>query len=201
MEVILIRHGKTKGNLEKRYIGKTDQALCPKGIEEIVVGKENGSYATVDKVFSSPMIRCKETAKLIYPNKEIVIVDDFRECNFGVFENKNYMDLKENQQYQVWIDSNGRLPFPKGEDMESFQRRCVAAFLELMEKLGKSKDKPRALACIVHGGTIMSIMSQLCQKESKKDYYDYMVENGEGYICKWKDNGLEYRKKIKRNSF
>ena len=28
MKIVLIRHGATKGNLEKRYIGRTDEDLC-----------------------------------------------------------------------------------------------------------------------------------------------------------------------------
>mgnify|MGYP000581579371 CR=1 FL=1 len=32
LEVLLLRHGQTQGNLEKRYIGKTDEPLSEKGI-------------------------------------------------------------------------------------------------------------------------------------------------------------------------
>ena len=35
MEIILIRHGKTKGNLEKRYIGVTDEPLTDEGAHEL----------------------------------------------------------------------------------------------------------------------------------------------------------------------
>ena len=38
MKIILIRHGKTPGNLEKRYVGRTDEGLSEIGIGEI---KEN----------------------------------------------------------------------------------------------------------------------------------------------------------------
>ena len=34
-QLILIRHGATAGNLEKRYIGRTDEALCPLGIHQV----------------------------------------------------------------------------------------------------------------------------------------------------------------------
>ena len=36
MKVILIRHGATLGNQEKRYIGITDEALCDAGIEKLL---------------------------------------------------------------------------------------------------------------------------------------------------------------------
>lgn len=36
MKLIFIRHGKTAGNLERRYIGRTDEPLCDEGIAEIL---------------------------------------------------------------------------------------------------------------------------------------------------------------------
>ena len=35
MEIVLIRHGATAGNIEKRYIGITDENLCDTGIVRI----------------------------------------------------------------------------------------------------------------------------------------------------------------------
>ena len=34
-EILFIRHGSTAGNLEKRYIGRTDEPLCEVGIAQI----------------------------------------------------------------------------------------------------------------------------------------------------------------------
>ena len=33
MEIMLIRHAMTAGNLQRRYVGSTDEGLCPEGIE------------------------------------------------------------------------------------------------------------------------------------------------------------------------
>ena len=61
--IFLIRHGATPGNLEGRYIGRTDEALSAAGREDIL----RHQYPPVDLVFTSPMRRCRETAALIYP--------------------------------------------------------------------------------------------------------------------------------------
>ena len=84
--ITLIRHGKTLGNLEKRYIGITDEPLSKQGVEEIVAG----NYPACDILFSSPLRRCKETAKIIYPAKEPIVIQELKETNFGRFEGKNY---------------------------------------------------------------------------------------------------------------
>ena len=75
----LIRHGITKGNLEKRFIGcRTDEPLCTQGIEEIKKLTDAKIYNDSVLVFSSPLKRCIETAKLIFPHKEINIIENFK---------------------------------------------------------------------------------------------------------------------------
>ena len=35
LKVTFIRHGKTFGNLQHRYVGRTDEELCDEGINEV----------------------------------------------------------------------------------------------------------------------------------------------------------------------
>lgn len=171
MKWVLIRHGKTQGNLEQRYIGcRTDEPLCAQGVAELRAKK----YPPVTHVFVSPMKRCIETAQLLYPNARIAVIDDFRECDFGEFENKNYAELNGRADYQAWIDSNGEMPFPGGESRSDFACRCVRAFDSINDLHGECS------AVIAHGGTIMAIMERYANPSG--NYYDYQVKNGEGFI-------------------
>lgn len=186
MKLALIRHGATAGNLEKRYIGRTDESLCIKGKEQLKMYLNYGMYPPVHRVFSSPLIRCIETADYIYPGKKIEISENLKECDFGVFEGKNYIELSGNCEYQHWIDSNGTAPFPKGEALEEFKQRSVAAFMDIIVQLQNNETDGNILAAafIVHGGTIMAVLSQLYGG----DYYDYHCKTGEGYLCVITDN-------------
>lgn len=179
MKQIWIRHGMTKGNREKRYIGSgTDEGLCSEGIQLLQEKKKSGIYLPAKKVYVSPMRRCLETAEILYPQIEPEIVYDFRECDFGLFENRNHEELSGNAFYQEWIDSNASLPFPEGEAPCDFCSRSVLAFLQLAENGGCLQDT----AFVVHGGTIMAVFSKLDVK--KADFYAYHVENGLGYTCR-----------------
>lgn len=172
MSVILIRHGKTEGNLRHAYIGsRTDEPLCAQGIAEII----EGEYPPAERVFVSPMTRCIETARLIYPDVPQTIINDFRECDFGDFEGKTYDELNGLDSYQTWINSCGEMPFPGGESKAAFSDRCVAAFdaLTCLFERGSA-------AFIVHGGTIMAIMEKYAVPHH--GYYDYQIGNGNGYI-------------------
>ena len=169
----LIRHSITKGNLEKRYIGaKTDEPLCKAGYELL---KEK-HYPKVEKVIASPMKRCIETAQLLFPDTQIQIEESLRECDFGEFENKNYQELSQSKAYQAWIDSNGTLPFPNGESQQ-----CL-------------KEEINEAAFVVHGGTIMSVLSSLATKE--KDYFCWQVKNAEGFLVEVTKEEWENTRKV-----
>ena len=182
VKLVLIRHGATAANREHRYLGKTDEQLSEEGIDELQRAKESHIYPDIDYLFSSPMKRCIETAEILYPSKEPMIIPEWKEMDFGVFEGKNYMDLQGDARYQAWIDSNGTLPFPEGESREEFILRCEQGFhrmLELLEDCFREASKDSTVGLLVHGGTIMALLSRYCGGE----YFDYQVANGRGYIC------------------
>lgn len=181
MKIIFIRHGKTPGNLEKRYIGRTDESLCELGEKELLCRK----YPDADIVICSPMKRCIQTAKLIYPDKKAVIYSDLRECDFGDFEGKNYTELCQNPDYINWLESMGTLPFPNGEKHDDFVNRCADAF----EKSAAYFKEYNKIAYVVHGGTIMSVLEKFAVP--KKEFYDYQIGNGCGYICEYDCGKIE----------
>lgn len=171
---MLIRHSVTAGNEKKRYIGSTDEPLCEAG-RELLKGRK---YPEIQRLYVSPMIRCRQTASLIYPGQKQQVIEDFRECDFGEFENKNYLELADNPHYQQWIDSNGMLPFPQGESREEFQNRSIKAFVQMVDEC--LADGILSVAAVVHGGTIMSVL-EACASE-KREYYGWHVENAGGYV-------------------
>jgi alpha-ribazole phosphatase len=172
--LVLIRHGATKLNLEHRYLGKTDEPLCKEGESKLEEYKSQKLYPKVDILYTSPMTRCTQTAKIIYPDMQTNPIKEFSEMDFGAFEGKNYIELQADKRYQEWIDSNGTLPFPDGESRENFITRSVNGFNSINPK------DVETIGMIVHGGTIMAILSQYYGGE----YFDYQVANGKGYICK-----------------
>ena len=176
--ITFIRHGRTPGNNENRYIGITDEELSPQGEDEILKRK----YPEADIVFSSPLKRCIRTAEIIYPSLNSVLIEELRETNFGSFEGKNYKELSSNPDYQRWIDSGGDISFPYGESKQEAIDRAFVGF----EKLTKlSKEYPN-ISVITHGGTIMGILYKIFGG----DYYSYHVENGEGYTIDLSHNGI-----------
>ncbi|MGN0343309.1 MAG: histidine phosphatase family protein [Roseburia sp.] len=186
IELTLIRHGATAGNRRGCYIGKTDEPLSETGIADIRGKAAREVYPRADILLVSPMIRCRQTAEILYPGYEMHPVSLWREMDFGEFEGKNYQELNGNPRYQRWIDSGGTLAFPGGESREEFCCRVRAGMeqaLELVESLRQGTCL--SVSAVVHGGTIMALLSSFCGG----DYFDYQCSNGEGFSVQLQADG------------
>lgn len=174
IRMLFVRHGATAGNLQKRYIGRTDEPLCPEGIAQIEQLSMARSW-DVNQVFVSPMLRTRQTAQLLFADIPQQIVEDFREIDFGLFEGKTARELACNTQYQQWVDSMCLGPIPEGETPSVFKQRCCTAFLKLLPSI----PDDTTVAFVVHGGVIMSILEQFALP--KRNFYEYHLPNGSFY--------------------
>ena len=75
IQLIFIRHGATAGNLEKRYIGSTDEPLCDVGVAQVEALRKHNFQA--DFLYVSPMRRTLQTAELLFPEMFHTIVENF----------------------------------------------------------------------------------------------------------------------------
>lgn len=201
MKIVFIRHLKTPGNEKRQYIGRTNENLSEQAVEEFRQRQEQstgGLYPPVQHVIASPLKRCIQTAELIYPGQEISVEPMLRECDFGEYEQKTYEELKNEPEYIRWMESGGMTVFPGGEEQTSFRRRCVDGVKRWIARL--LEDGADSAAFVVHGGTIMAVLSELA--EDKHEFYHWQVENGGGYVAEvseeeWR-NGRKVLRKVKR---
>ena len=200
INLLLIRHGKTPSNREHRYLGVTEEALSGEGRKQLEILAEKDILKKPWLLFISPMLRCQESAGILFPGRKAYPIEEWREMNFGAYEGKNYEDLKNDSYYQKWIDSNGTLPFPEGESQQEYIKRCQrglhAATKIIEEKIARevaenqmTESQPRNITAVVHGGTIMALLHIL----AGGNYFDYQVKNGGGYCCKLRLCGEEWK--------
>lgn len=177
---VLIRHGKTTGNEQKRYIGnRTDESLSETGVRESeTVRAQMVRLVPQDAVlFSSPMKRCMETAGILFPDRQVLSDIAFTEIDFGDFEGKNFQELKDDPAYRAWVESGCMADIPHGESVDVFRKRSYEGFLNLLEY--------PCFALVCHGGNIMSIMSELTGSE----YHTFHVNNLNGYRLELENDG------------
>lgn len=172
MEIFLIRHAQTQGNIERRYIGRIDQPLSQAGVACFC----NLAYPMAQRVYVSPLLRCRQTAQILYPGEQPVVLDSLRECDFGDFEGKCHRELEALPEYQEWIASGGEAAPPNGESGRGFRERCCNGFAQAIEDC--FRDQISRVAFVIHGGTIMAVMERFAKG---KPFYDWQVPNLGGW--------------------
>ena len=97
MLIYLLRHGTTEWNAVHKIQGDTDTSLDDIGRE---MARQTGLWfedqgITFDKVFSSPLKRAYNTAKLASGSEDIVVDERLRELGFGNMEGLVVEDMLE----------------------------------------------------------------------------------------------------------
>ena len=167
MRVVLLRHGKTAANLEKRYAGRrSDASLCPEGVRELEAFAPRLRALTSDGcgVFSGALKRCVESARILFPDVEPTVVEEL-----------TYAELTDDPRYQTWLESGGTTPFPGGESRSDFIRRTVESLEKAIEAAFSGRVEAAAIVCC--GGNIMAFMSRMTGGE----YFDFQVPPCGGY--------------------
>ena len=175
--IYLLRHGMTQANKEGRYIGSTDVPLSEEGKIQLYEMAKQLHYPYAEIFFSSPLKRCTQTLQVLYPESTPKIIPALAECDFGIYEGKTIMELKNDESYCKWVDGGAKTAPPNGESAQAFQKRCCAAFEEIVDELMRSGSYNAVI--MAHGGTIMFILGAYGYPQ--KPFYEWTAGNGMGY--------------------
>lgn len=175
--IYLFRHGLTKGNLNAQYIGHTDLPLTTDSISSLKSIKAHKHYPEVDAVFSSPLKRCIDSAKIMFPKNNTLVIDDFIEYNFGEFEGLTAEELKDNEDFKNWLHGDIYAAAPYGESNAQFSHRICDAFEKVVD--GCVKTGTNNIAIVGHAGVLMTILA--CYGLPEAPMAHWQMDAGYGY--------------------
>jgi broad specificity phosphatase PhoE len=163
LRIFLIRHGQSEANKEHIIQGHMESPLSDLGRDQAkTVGKKLlDSKTTFDAIYSSDLIRAKETAKIITKKlgiKKITFDKRLREFNLGDYEGKNSQKLTEDERAflnSCWKDYSIRIP--NGETVNEFISRVKSIFDEIVA----SAKEDSTILIVGHGGTLYHILNSL----------------------------------------
>lgn len=137
-ELIVIRHGQTVWNSERRMQGHTDTALSPLGRAQAQALAARMQDMRFDHLYSSDLSRAHDTARAIaaLTGHAIRIDRRLRERGFGIFEglNREEMEARYPAEYERFRDRDPDYAVPGGESPRAFYERSLACFRELVER-------------------------------------------------------------------
>ena len=169
----------TAGNEEGRYVGSTDLPLSEAGARRLKALAAKYGYPQAGAFFCSPLRRCTETMRILYPEAKPILIDGFRECSFGEWEGRTAKEIAaKDPAFAKWISGQGEpVTPPGGENGGAFLQRTCAAFEKVVQGLMASGITSAVV--VAHGGTLMSILSAYGLPRAK--FYDWMTDSGCGY--------------------
>ncbi len=138
----IMRHGEAESNLfnivSSSY--KNQHHLTEKGKKQTIDALKNFKKAEkIDLIFSSDLVRAKETAQIAakhFKVKKVAYDKRLREINFGIFDNKN---IEEYRSYFSSLEERFYKRPPKGESFMDEKRR-VSEFLYETDKKYSNKN-------------------------------------------------------------
>jgi probable phosphoglycerate mutase len=136
--LIVIRHGETEWNREKRMQGTTDTHLSDIGrVQARALGKRLAGHA-FSALYSSNLSRAHDTARAIAEATGAGVVQDARlqERRFGVFEGLTAAEIVERYpaEHARFISRDPDYEVPGGESARAFTLRCLGCLAEIADR-------------------------------------------------------------------
>lgn len=129
--IYLIRHTQSEANAKR--IAGGDYPLSEKGINDAEELRKQLNLSP-DLLVSSPLIRARQTARILFPEKEIIIDDAFREIHFGDYENT---PMENNEFLQIYNTFPSRLHEITHGDV--IKERADKAIIKLLDYLSEGE--------------------------------------------------------------
>ena len=150
LEIILIRHGQTDWNRDRRIMGHRPVPLNPRGRVARHLKK-----IPLDAIFTSPMLRAVETAEFLIGERglKIRLTADLAEIDYGLWVGKTFDEVMEEEAYTVYHRTPRHAHPPGGEKMTEVRRRAVGFIEGLRGKYQKGR-----IAVVSHADVIKTIL-------------------------------------------
>jgi probable phosphoglycerate mutase len=154
--LLILRHGETVFNAERRFQGHSDSPLSETGRNQVAALGRRMAKLEFDTLISSDLGRTQETASIIvgFTGHSVKLDSRIRERNYGVFEGLTVPEIKERHSkvFDQFNEDDPDFIIPEGESHRQHYQRNVEFFEESLS--GKFGPK---VAVVAHGGVLDSI--------------------------------------------
>lgn len=156
-EILLIRHGETDWNAEKRLQGHLDIPLNAEGRRQAAAAGQALLNEQLDAIFSSDLLRARQTAQEVAaPRGMMVHVDPgLRERCYGAFEGMLYAEISQRypEAFAAWRAHEVDARFPEGERVAETLREFADRAIGTITRIVNARQY-RKIALVTHGGVL-----------------------------------------------
>jgi len=187
-EIILIRHGETEWNSQKRMQGHSNSDLSSVGQAQIQALGQWMKNVPFDLIYSSDSLRAKQTAEAItqFSGHELQFDQRLREKNLGVFEGLTSEEAMERhpEVFRLFKTAGSKYVIDEGESTQQLQDRA----LEIVNEIRIKHPEERVLL-VTHGGFIRVVMKHSLGL-SLETPTRFLIRNTGVFRLVWEDKWL-----------
>ena len=153
-ELLLVRHGETDWNRDRRFQGHADPPLNETGREQARTLASELAGESLDAVYTSDLARANETAEIIAGRLGVPVVVDaeLREIDVGEWQGLTWPEIEERFPDGVRNWQERGHGWERGETYDALGERVVRA----LGRIGAEHPAGRILI-VGHGGTVRSV--------------------------------------------
>ncbi|MCR5795123.1 MAG: histidine phosphatase family protein [Solobacterium sp.] len=192
-KIYIVRHGQTAMNHAKMLQGRSDTALNETGIRqaEMTAVKLKEMGIGFDHVFSSPLVRARETAALISGRPAQIQVDDrLIEMDYGPYEG---MDLSDpDEKIRTFFSDFVHNPAPEGMEPLHHVTERLGSFLEEIRKSHLSGNILISTHAIAMKGAL-----EYLSPDSKGSWWSKYIGNCAVYMCEIKNGQFSVPEEVR----
>lgn len=154
--IYLLRHGEIPQSAPRRFVGQRDLPLSERGRTQAAQWGERLRGVAWRAVYTSPLARCRESARLAAPGREIVVEPGWREISLGAWEGLSVAEVRE--RFPGQYEARGQdLAGHRPQGGESFAE-VAARVTPLLEGLAQG---PSPVLVVAHSGVIRAGLCRL----------------------------------------
>ncbi|MDX2230725.1 MAG: histidine phosphatase family protein [Leptolyngbyaceae cyanobacterium bins.349] len=162
---LLVRHGETDWNRQKRFQGQIDVPLNDNGRSQSNQAAAYLKDVPIRYAVTSPMLRPKETAEIIlqhHPDVQLELEDNLREISHGLWEGKLEAEIEADfpGELQRWQQIPAAVQMPEGENLQQVWDRAIAAW-ETMLQTALNRAEPGITLVVAHDAVNKALLCYL----------------------------------------
>ncbi len=155
----LIRHGQTAWNEQQRFCGATDIPLSTLGRRQARRLASQLQSKPITAIYSSDLIRAKETAEIIARKRQIEIITSpaWREVAFGAWEGLSYNEIAATFPDRLGFFSDPEhIAPPEGETLADVFQRVYPVLYSIVQQ-----NHSGEIVVVSHGGVLRALLCSL----------------------------------------
>jgi len=185
--LVLIRHGITQWNIQKRYCGYQDVSLSKQGKIQAVELRKNIKNIRFDRIYCSDRKRALMTKAILFGKTDFIKEKDLREIHFGLIEGLNYDQIMQKypKAYKEWLTDPYKGRIPQAESMQVFKKRVMGAIKKIL-----TANCGKTIAVVCHGGVIAIFVSSILQN---RKFWSYVPHPASVTVIDYKDHKFKIK--------